>query len=152
MGRKRREHPSFDWTPIDDDNKELPIPEIHIRHTRLDLDASGASSSTTRFLAAPASPAKRSCHAEEDFSWNDMPVPLELNTTNYPLMDPAYEHFLDINEPGALRRKRTTEVSLLFVLLFGVSGYLFLAKDDPLRKWRNNDRDRYLTELIRLDE
>ncbi len=110
MSRKRRARASFDWTPVADDDEEPPIPDIHIRHTRLDLDVSGALSSTTKFLAAPASPIKRSRHVEADFAWNDEPAPPELNATNYPFMDPAYEHFLDINEPGPPRRKRTVEV------------------------------------------
>jgi hypothetical protein len=113
--RKRRAHASFDWIPVLDDNEEDQLPpDIHIQHTRVDLDESGQSSSTTSFVPAPASPAKKTRTRYDDFDWNNEPAPLELNTTNYPFLDPAYQHFLDVNEPGPPRRKRTTEVRLDF--------------------------------------
>jgi len=111
MNRKRRARKSFDWHPVPEDGEEpASAPDIRIKHTRLDLDESGGSSSKTTYISAPASPTKKSLPFYDDFNWNDEPAPLELNTTNYPFLDPAYQHFLDINEPGPPRRKRTTEV------------------------------------------
>jgi len=115
MSRKRRARASFDWIPVLDDNEEdQPLLDIRIQHTRVDLDESGRSSSTTSFIPAPASPAKKTRTRYDDFDWNNEPAPLELNTANYPFLDPAYQHFLDVNEPGPPRCKRTTEVSLDF--------------------------------------
>jgi hypothetical protein len=108
---KRRARASFDWQPVPDDGDSAPAPDIRIKHTRFDLDESGASSSKTTYVLAPASPTKKGPMIFDDYNWNDELAPLELNTTNYPFLDPAYEHFLDINEPGPPRRKRTTEVS-----------------------------------------
>jgi hypothetical protein len=115
MTRKRRAPASFDWTPVlDDSDEDQPLPDIRIRHTRVELDESGRSSSTTSFIPAAASPAKNRRAQYDDIDWNNEPAPLELNTANYPFLDPAYQHFLDVNEPGPPRRKRTTEVSLDF--------------------------------------
>ena len=129
---KRKAPSIFDWQRALEEGEQHPNPDIRIKHTRFDLEESGASSSRTTYISAPASPTKSAPPVYDDFTWNDEPPPLELNIANYPFLDPAYQHFLDINEPGPPRRKRTTE-------------------DDPLRKWRDNDRDRYLHELIYLD-
>jgi hypothetical protein len=153
MSRQKRRAPlSFDWLPVqDDDDVPAPARDIRMRHTHLNLHESGGSSSRTSFIPAPASPAKQSVQPsyEDDFNWNDEPAPLEINTTNYPFLDPAYQHFLDINEPGPPRRKRTTEVcslsNAICLILTRAS-----AKDDPLRKWLP-DRDLFLHEIIRLD-
>jgi len=113
MYRKRKAPLSFDWTPVvDDDNG--PIPDIRMRHKQLDLDESGPSSYKTTYISAPASPVKGASVIHDDFDWNDEPAPIEVNINNYPFLDPAYEHFLDINEPGPPRRKRTTEACHYF--------------------------------------
>ena len=112
MSRKRRARPSFDWQQVLDDGEEpTPAPGIRIPHTRLDLDESGVSSRKTTYIPAPASPAKGSQPVYyDDFNWNNKPTPLEPNTINDAYLDPAYQHFLDVNEPGPPRRKRTAEV------------------------------------------
>jgi hypothetical protein len=129
---KRKAPATFDWQRALEEGEQHPNPDIRIKHTRFDLEESGTSSSRTTYIPAPASPTKSAPPIDDDFTWNDQPPPLELNIAEYPFLDPAYQHFLDINEPGPPRRKRTTE-------------------DDPLRKWRDDDQDRYLRELIYLD-
>jgi hypothetical protein len=64
--------------------------------------------------------------------------PPEINTTNYPFLDPAYVHFLDINEPGPPRWKRTTEVKYISNLNSGSTNSHHLYKGRPLEKmvWR----------------
>jgi hypothetical protein len=153
MGRKRRAHPSFEWQHVLEEGEDpRPGPNIRIKHTRFDLDESGPSSSRTTYLSAPASPTKLAPPIYDNFNWNDNPAPPELNIKNYPFLDPAYQHFLDINEPGPPRRKRTTEVSHCNKYLSPRHNGLSLGiQDDPLRRWCDKDRDRYLRELICLD-
>jgi len=115
MGRKRPVPASFDWTPVLDLDEPLQLPDIHIRHSHIDLDPVGPSSSHTRYISAPASPSKstgptHNYNDDDDFNWNYEPAPPEININDHPFLDPAYVHFLDINEPGPPRRPRTIEV------------------------------------------
>jgi len=114
MGRKRRVPASFDWTPVLDVGDTLELPDIHVRHSHVHLDPLGPSSSRTTFISAPASPSKSDgpsdYYDDNDYNWNNEPAPPEINTNDFPFLDPAYTHFLDLNEPGPPRRPRTIEV------------------------------------------
>jgi hypothetical protein len=114
MSRKRRAAASFEWNLVPDDNSEPQTqPDIRIQHSHLHLDQSGPSSSRTAYLSAPASPSKKagpSNYDDDNYNWNEEPAPPEINTTTYPFLDPAYLHYLDVNEPGPPRRPRTVEV------------------------------------------
>ena len=59
------------------------------------------------------------------------PAPPEINTANYPFLDPAYTHYLDINEPGPPWRPRTFEV--ICIVIMEVLGHLLIInlQDDP---------------------
>jgi len=103
--RKRRAPSSFDWTPVLDDTDEpQPLPDIRLRHTQLNLDSAGPSTSRTSYIPAPASPKKRAGPSVNDnydnYNWNPEPAPPEINLENYPFLDPAYQHHLDLWEPG----------------------------------------------------
>lgn len=119
MSRKRRMPASFEWQTVpENDDDSLPQPDIHIRHSHLDLDQSGTSSSRTSYLSAPASPSKKAGpfnYDYDDYNWNNEPMPTETDATNHAFHDhdPAYLHFLDVNEPGPPRRPRTVEVSVV---------------------------------------
>lgn len=73
--------------------------------------------SRTTYISAPASPSKRTEPSFDDnydnYNWNPEPPPPEINIENYPFLDPAYQHHLDLMEPGPLRCKRTVEVIFL---------------------------------------
>jgi hypothetical protein len=135
MQRKRRVPRSFDWTPVAPDTKR-PLPDTRNSHTRIDLDQSGSSTSQTSYISAPASPTKILAlpFDDDDINWNNEPAPPEINTTNYPFLDPAYVHFLDVNEPGPPRRKRTTEVKYISNLNSGSTNSHRLYKGRPLEK------------------
>ena len=154
MGRKRRAPASFDWSAVPEyDDEPAPLPDIRIRHSHIHLDRSGASSSNTTYIPAPASPSKRDAsfnYVDDNYNWNNEPAPPEINTANYPFLDPAYTHYLDINEPGPPRRPRTFEV--ICIVIMEVLGHLLIInlQDDPLIKWIK-DRNLFLHELIRLE-
>jgi hypothetical protein len=155
MNRKQPAPASFDWTPIpeyDDNDQPASLPDIRIRYSHIHLDQSGASSSNTTYVPAPASPSKRNVsfnYDNDNYNWNNEPAPLEINVKNYPFLDPAYVHFLDINEPGPPRRLRTIEVC---TVITKVSGHMLIIdlQDDPLTQWIE-DQDLFLQKLIRLD-
>lgn len=152
MTRKRRAPASFDWTAVPEyDDQPASLPDIRIRHSHLHLDQSGASSSNTIYVSAPASPSKRNTsfdYEDDNYNWNNEPAPPEINIANYPFLDPAYTHYLDINEPGPPRHPRTVEVC---TVVMKMSSHLLINRqDDPLTKWIK-DRDLFLHELIRLD-
>jgi hypothetical protein len=115
--RKRRAPLSFDWTAVPDNVDEPPtLPDIRLRHTHMNLDSTGPTKSRTSYISAPASPSKRAEPSIDDtydnYNWNPEPAPPEITIENYPFLDPAYQHYLDLQEPGPPpRRKRTTEVS-----------------------------------------
>jgi hypothetical protein len=117
--RKRRAPASFDWTPVPDHGADpQPSPDIRLRHTHINLDSAGHSTSRTSYISAPASPSKRAGTSVDDtydsYNWNPEPPPPEINIENYPFLDPAYQHYLDLMEPGPPpRRKRTVEVIFL---------------------------------------
>jgi hypothetical protein len=117
--RKRRAPSSLDWTPVADSDELPPLPNIHIRHTHLNLDPTGSSTSRTSYISAPASPSKTSNVASsqdthDSYNWNTEPAPLEINYENYPFLDPAYQHHLDDSGPDPpQRRKRTPEACIL---------------------------------------
>jgi hypothetical protein len=119
MSRKRRAPASFEWQTVPENADEpLPQPDIRIRHSHFNLDQSGPSSSRTSYLSAPASPSKKAGplnYDYDDYNWNNEPVPTETNATNHAFHDhdPAYLHFLDVNEPGPPRRPRTVEVRVI---------------------------------------
>ena len=153
MSRKRRAPPSFEWNPIPDDDEEpRSLPDIMLKHSHYNLDLSGPSSSRTSYLRAPASPSKKagpsSTYYEDNYTWNEEPAPLETNASNHAFIDPAYAHFLDINEPGPPRCPRTVEVSYHCCQYYQCP--LTMFQDDPLKKWIP-DHDKFLWELIRLD-
>jgi hypothetical protein len=117
--RKRRAPLSFDWTPVADSADEPPpLPDVRLRHTHVNLDAAGPSRSRTSYISAPASPSKRAGSSFDDghdnYNWNPDPAPPEITVENYPFLDPAYQHHLDLKEPGPPRRKRTAEVREFF--------------------------------------
>jgi hypothetical protein len=119
MSRKRRAPASFEWHTVPEDEDEpQTLPDIRIKHSHVDLDTSGSSSRHTTYLSAPASPSKQassSNYAHDDYFWNQEPALPKINTTTYPFLDPAYVHFLDINEPGPPRRPRTVQVNIFMV-------------------------------------
>lgn len=80
---------------------------------------------------APASGPTHNYNDDDDFNWTYEPAPPEININNHPFLDPAYVHFVDINEPGPPRWPRTLE-------------------DNPIFKWIP-ERDNFLKEFIRLD-
>jgi hypothetical protein len=124
--RKRRAPLSFDWTPVaDSGDGPPPLPDVRLRHTHVNLDAAGPSRSRTSHIPAPASPSKHAGPSfnsdNDDYNWNTEPAPPELTVENYPFIDPAYRHYLDLMEPSLPRRKRTVEVCKIFLLQMHIS-------------------------------
>lgn len=119
MSRKRRAPASFEWRTVPEPVVDTPPqPDVHIRHSHLNFDQSGPSSIHTSYLSAPASPSKQAGpldYDDDDYNWNSEPAPMETNATGQEFgdHDPAYLHFLDVNEPGPPRRPRTVEVSII---------------------------------------
>jgi len=124
MSRKRRA--PLEWAQIPDDADSLqpqPQRDIRLRHSHVNLDQSGPSSTRSTYLSAPASPSKAgpTNYYDDDYNWNNEPAPLGTNTLQDPYLDPAYVHYLDANEPGPppSRRPRVVEVcTLTMVLMF----------------------------------
>ena len=104
MSRKRRAPASFEWRTVPEPVVDTPPqPDVHIRHSHLNFDQSGPSSIHTSYLSAPASPSKQAGpldYDDNDYNWNSEPVPMETNATGQEFgdHDPAYLHFLDVNE------------------------------------------------------
>ena len=119
MSRKRCAPASFEWRTVPEPVVDTPPqPDVHIRHSHLNFDQSGPSSIHTSYLSAPASPSKQAGpldYDDDDYNWNSEPAPMETNATGQEFgdHDPAYLHFLDVNEPGPPRRPRTVEVSII---------------------------------------
>jgi hypothetical protein len=115
MGHKR--WAPLEWAQIPDDADSLqPRPDIRLRHSHVNLDQSGPSSTRNTYLSAPASPSKAGpTNYYDDYNWNDEPAPLGTNTLEDSHLDPAYVHYLDVNEPGPPppRRPRVVEVRTL---------------------------------------
>jgi hypothetical protein len=91
---------------LDDGDGLQPLPDVHLRHTHLNLDAAGPSTSRTSYISAPASPSKRAGTSVEnldhydDYNWNPEPPPPEITVENYPFLDPAYQEYLNQKEGG----------------------------------------------------
>jgi hypothetical protein len=88
------------------------------KHTRFNLHKAGLEtsvagpSSRTTYVAGPSSPEKARPEPRHDIVWNKDPPPLEINTTNYAFLDPAYVHQLDTMDLDPTKRKRTASVRL----------------------------------------
>jgi hypothetical protein len=134
MTSKRRAPASFDWHPIPDNNNDEPPPQpdVAIRHSHLNSIYPDLRLAMLHIWYLSASPSKRAkpSHYHDDYNWNEDPAPAEINdTTNSAFLDPAYTHFLDINEPGPPWQPRTVEVcaatniSVIEIFIYWFAGW-----------------------------
>jgi hypothetical protein len=106
---KRKAHFTFDEPLVSSDDEADTQRNIRLRHTDIELREEGRSG-RMQFTEGPASPRKRPAPSHPPTWINQGPMP-EINTVNYPFLDPAYVHHLDYNEPGPPKRHRTASVS-----------------------------------------
>jgi hypothetical protein len=107
---KRKARFDFD-EPLDASDDEVDIlPNVRLRHTAIDLREDGRSG-RMHITEGPASPRKRPAPSHPPTWVQEGPMP-EINIQNYPFLDPAYVHHLDVNEPGPPKRHRTASVSV----------------------------------------
>lgn len=125
--RKRGLPPGFDWTfedPSGEKTEDVPQ-TTYIRHTGFDLEMAGGSSSRTHFVAAPASPEKKSgvdvAYTRYDDDDDDMPALGDTQPESDDedegdeAVDPEYQkHITQLEDSDAprIRRKRAPAVSL----------------------------------------
>lgn len=153
----------FHEVPGSSDEDEQPAaPQESLRHLHFNTsrNAAGPSRSAytarashTTYVTGDASPIKElpvRPHSPGPDLWNDEPGPPEINTTNYPWLDPAYQHQieLDLLSYNVPPRVRTAGVSQLSTIIRRIL-YIYI-KDDPLALWTVL-RAEYLAELLRLE-
>lgn len=116
--RKRRVPSGFEWHHDEANHlvrpTDGPPPTVRIKHTDLNLDIAGASSSHTTYITAPASPEKRRDQCgptSPNFNWLDgefLPEMLGEQEQGHgaeeedeeDAVDPDYQHHIDTIEPG----------------------------------------------------
>jgi hypothetical protein len=112
MVKRSAAHFDFDDPLPSSDEDVHPPPSVRIRHTNISFGEDGQSSGCTQHFHGPASPRKQSSTAHiPEPTWIQDAPPMGIDPSEYPWMDPAYEHHLDFNEPGPPKRKRTASVS-----------------------------------------
>lgn len=81
----------------DEDATPLPV-TTSLKHVHFNAPQNGLSRFRTTYVVGGASPDKRPdvCASPGPEVWNSEPAPPELNTTNYPWLDPAYQHQFDL--------------------------------------------------------
>lgn len=108
MPKRSAAHFDYDEPLASSDDEADDPPIARLRHTNIELTEDGMSG-RTQYMAGPASPRKRAAPLRQPTWNNDGPMP-EINIKNYPFLDPAYVHHLDLNEPGPPKRHRTASV------------------------------------------
>lgn len=123
--RKRRGPEGFEWTIDNADDRADDQPRTtRIRHTNIDLDATGVPSSNTSYITAPASPEKRadlSAHGPYDLEGvvDDETLPVlidcpdsddeeDIAAAGDAQVDPQYQQHLNVLDPADAPRKQKT--------------------------------------------